>query len=178
MPVATWWASERPVGSFSADVEDEPFADGNMREAYNGHFTKGKLKGRRLAGKVFKDSCVPGGAQRHHEFDRVIIGKATETVDRWNKREHTKKIWVNGHKVAKVSLGGRRVSMQVERWVDHFQKFNSNSGWYACGDSEWFEVAQVCRPVLRHRLPHRRAAPPKACLDPPPPPPLPGAPAA
>jgi len=119
-----------------------------MRKAYLGRFTKGKMKGKPLVGKVFKDD-VPGGAECHHDFDRAIIGKATEVVDRWNKREATKKIWVNGHKVARVTLGGRKVLMQVERKIPRFRKFNSNMGWIPPEDEPWvnetwwFEVAQA-----------------------------------
>ena len=157
-----------------------------MRKAYLGRFTKGKMKGKPLVGKVFKDD-VPGGAECHHDFDRAIIGKATEVVDRWNKREATKKIWVNGHKVARVTLGGRKVLMQVERKIPRFRKFNSNMGWIPPEDEPWvnetwwFEVAQVCRPVPKagrtspgicHRPPHRWAAPPRPGLAPPPPRPL------
>jgi len=145
--MTVWWDSERRGGdSTPSDLASYSFAEGRFRECYKGRYLRGKNRGKPLICKIFK-SEFRSEEKQHLDAYLKIYRKTVEVVDRWNKQEWTKKIWVNEHCIrVGVTVGSHaNQKVQVERWIPNFVKYNSNSGWVRKEDpyGTWEDVAQA-----------------------------------
>jgi hypothetical protein len=142
-----WWDSERRGGDATpTDLANYSFDSGRFRECYKGRYLRGKNRGKPLVCKIFKGE-YRSAEKEHHSANLTIYYKTLEVVDRWNKQHWTKKIWVNQHCLrGGVTVAGEaNMTVQAERWIPNFVKYNSNSGWVRSEDPSgtWEDVAQA-----------------------------------
>ena len=147
--MVVWWDCERKSGDATpTDLAAYSFASGRFRECFKGRYLRGKNRGKPLVCKIFKGE-YRGEEKEHYALNFKIYNKTVEIVDRWNKQDWTKKVWVNEPcLLGGVMVEGEKRQTQVERWIPNFQKYNSNSGWVCAHDPydpyvRWEDVAQA-----------------------------------
>jgi hypothetical protein len=122
-----------------------PFASGSFRWVAEGKYTDGPRRGQPCVAKWFKSGTV--FEKDYFTLDIKAIDKALELVNRFNDlRIINKDIKIN---VAQVWTFTRNspedwagAKVLQEPFIEDYQKFNSNSGWYDDTHS-WGQVMQA-----------------------------------
>ncbi|CAI6083854.1 unnamed protein product [Clonostachys chloroleuca] len=126
----------------------EPYAEGSFRYVAPGTYTSGPRKGEPCVLKWFKTGVV--FEPDYFTLDIRAVGKALEIVDHFNNLNVTHKtIRINVPEVWFVEpsnhprlSGWKGARMLCEPFIDNYEKFNSNSGWYDASET-WGEVMQA-----------------------------------
>eukprot|EP00475_Leptophrys_vorax_P013394 TRINITY_DN1978_c0_g1_i1.p1 TRINITY_DN1978_c0_g1~~TRINITY_DN1978_c0_g1_i1.p1 ORF type:complete len:253 (-),score=52.77 TRINITY_DN1978_c0_g1_i1:36-764(-) len=129
--------------TFKEDDLTHPFAEGAFRYVAHGVYVNGPREGSLAVCKWFK----VGFSFEETFFDQDIraVQKALWIIDRWNDSHFIdKKVILNIPGVWTFTDGNNRTGHKclIEPFIEHWEKFNSNSGWVNSG-TNWRDVMQA-----------------------------------
>lgn len=110
---------------------DKIIASGTFKNVYEGDYTEGKRAGEKCVSKQFKSGSV-------HEVDCFseelrVIKRAQAILDNWyaaHVASRQNRILLNRPEMWEFEDGPQAgIKHLVEPSIDHFEKFNSNTGW-------------------------------------------------
>ena len=119
-----------------------PFAQGAFRFVAKGEYTDGSRCGQACVAKWFKSGGV--FEETFFKSDIQAVDPALRIVDQWNAMKFINKHIVLNKPAVWKMVDGNRVGerMLVEPFINHWEKFNSNSGWNSDG-MQWGRVMQA-----------------------------------
>jgi len=126
-----------------ADVSRDVFASGTFKLVYKGTYTDGINRGKACVAKEFKTGAVDEESYFKEELD-VCAATAT-IINTFNEGGYiNRSIYLNILTVW-TFLCGMKIGQKhlLEPMIDHFEKFNSNSGWVSETRQAWGEAMQA-----------------------------------
>lgn len=124
---------------------DNPFAEGGFRWVAKGEYTEGNRAGEECVCKWFKTGTVSQSI--FFDLDIKAMNKALDLSKEWNSRLYIEQtiqinipeVWTFDNQSG-PGLAGTKVLQ--EPFIEHYQKFNSNTGW-ADDSTPWPKVMQA-----------------------------------
>lgn len=125
---------------------DNIIGEGAFRYVCMGRYTGGLRTGQLCVAKWFKDGFID--AESFIESDLEAVDLAGRLISQWNNagfigdviRLNSPDRW----------NGGPQGVMLVEPYIEDFQKFNSNTGWYNRSSRAWIQIMQALSHYTYH----------------------------
>ncbi|KAF8161734.1 kinase-like domain-containing protein [Mycena galopus ATCC 62051] len=116
------------------------FASGTFKNVWEGTYTAGARAGQPCVKKEFKTGSVY--EDHYFEEEMNIVRRTQKVIDAWHaERIIDRDIFLNTPEIWTYTDTG--VRGLVEPMIEHFEKFNSNTGWATLSGGAWSEAMQA-----------------------------------